>query len=288
MSGTNTNNTTYFVVGPTASGKSDFAVNLALQVNGEIISADSVQIFQYFDIGSAKIKMEERKGIPHHMIDILEPTETYTVANYARDARNAIDNVLRREKTPIVCGGTGLYVNSLLYELDELPPADETLREELSALALEELLDRAKMQQIDLSGVNLSNKRRVIRGMEIFLLTGKPMGDFNTMKRSNLNPIIYHLSPKRELLYEKINLRTHLMMEAGLVDETKRIIDRFGRNLQALNSIGYREALLYLDGALTKEELISRIQLATRHYAKRQGTWFRRYASLEGYQEVPL
>lgn len=279
-------NITYFVVGATASGKSDYAVRLAHELDGEIVSADSVQIFRCFDIGSAKITLEEQMGIPHHLIDFLEPTDTYTVADYARDARNAIADIFSRGKTPIVCGGTGLYINSLLYDLDDLPPADERLREELNKQSLEELLERARRDQIDLKGVNLTNKRRVIRGMEIYLLTGKPMGNFNTLKRSNIVPVIYHLSPPRELLYEKINLRTHRMIEAGMVEETREIVERFGRQLQALGSIGYREALMYLDGHLSMEQLIASIQLATRHYAKRQGTWFRRYASMKEYQEV--
>lgn len=288
MANKDTQNTTYFVVGPTASGKSDYAVDLALRTNGEIVSADSVQIFKQFDIGSAKIRPEEQRGIVHHLIDICEPFDTYTVADYARDARNAIDDIRSRGKTPIVCGGTGLYVNSLIYQLDDLPPADEALREELSKLSLEALLERAEQERIDLAGVNLSNKRRVIRGIEIFLLTGKPMGDFNTLKRSDLTPILYHLSPAREKLYKKINLRTHLMIEAGLIEETAQLLARYGRNLQGMRSIGYKETLMYLDGQLSKEELTLSIQLATRHYAKRQGTWFRRYRVLDGYREVAL
>lgn len=281
-------NTTYFVVGATASGKSAYAVDLALRIDGEIVSADSVQIYKYFDIGSAKIPPEEQKGIPHHLIDFLEPSESYTVADYARDARSTIDDILRRGKIPVVCGGTGLYINSLLYDLDDLPSADQALREELNALSLEDLLIRANREKIDLAGVNLKNKRRVIRGMEIYLLTGKPIGDFNAMKRSNLCSVIYHLSPPREKLYERINLRTNLMFNAGIVEETQRIVSRFGRALPALNTIGYRETLMFLDGLLTMDELISRIQLATRHYAKRQGTWFRRYATLAEYKEVVL
>ncbi len=270
-----------FVVGATASGKSAFAVDLAHKINAEIISADSVQIYREFNIGTAKITEEEMQGVPHYLIDILNPDEGFTVQDFKERAFLKIDEITSRGKNVIVCGGTGFYINSLIYELDELPRVDEKRREELELLEHDELIRHAEALGMKISRVHTENKRRLIRAVEVFEATGKQLGNFGDLERTRIEPIFYNLSPARPALYEKINLRTDIMLEKGLLEETESIVKRYGETPQALASIGYKQALLYLKGEMEYEEMREKIAQATRNYAKRQITWFKRYKDFE-------
>lgn len=278
----------HFVVGPTASGKSSYAIDLAKQIGGEIVCADSVQVFREFNIGSAKVTPEEAGGVPHHMLDILEPEARYTAGDYRRDALDCILDIAKRqlslgiidsldEPKIIVCGGTGLYINSLLYEPDDLPPADDELRERLGGLEAEELVELAKSEGMTLEGIDMGNPRRLIRAIEIFKATGEELGSFRELKRTDIMPIFHFMEHSREELYECIEIRTVQMIEAGLVSEVEGIVKRHGEDLQALGAIGYRQALMHLRGELTLDEMRSDIAQKTRNYAKRQITWFKKY-----------
>lgn len=267
----------HFVVGPTASGKSEFAVDLALRLNTEVVGADSVQIYREFQIGSAKITPEEMKGVRHHMIDFLDPRTPFTVMEYRKLAWEAIRDICDRTGTAVVCGGTGFYVHSLLYRFDEIPEADAALRTMLNAMNLEELTDYAAKRGIQLTHDDSMNQRRVIRAIEIFSLSGKEKGSYRNLERTEIDPVFHFLFPQRSLLYERIHLRTDRMMQKGLIEETRRLILTYGEDLPALKSIGYKQAQMYLSGLLSLEETAEEIKKATRHYAKRQMTWFRRY-----------
>lgn len=270
----------HFVVGPTASGKSDFAVRLAAELGTEVVGADSVQIYREFNIGSAKISPEEMRGIPHHLIDRLDPREEFTVKDYETLANSVIQDVYRRTGAAVVCGGTGFYINSLLYRMDDIPSADVEVRERLGGMELQPLIEYAYSLGMTLDRVERSNRRRVIRAVEIFLATGKELGSYQDLKRTEIEPVFHYLLPERAVLYDRINLRVEKMLEQGLVEETENIVRRYGRNLQALRSIGYRECCMYLDGHYDLAAMADEIKKSTRHYAKRQITWFNRYAGL--------
>lgn len=267
----------HFVVGPTASGKSAYAVNLAQEWRTEVVSADSVQVYREFNIGSAKISTEEMEGIPHHLIDILDPGEEFTVKDYELLAKKSIQDIYSRTGSAVVCGGTGFYINSLLYRMDEIPSADPVLRERLEGMELNPLIEYAFSLGMHLDGVEQSNKRRVIRAVEIYLATGRELGNYRDLRPTEIEPVFHYILPERALLYERIHRRVDLMMETGLVEETESIIQKYGRELQALSSIGYREVCLYLDGILDRNTMIEEVKKNTRHYAKRQITWFNRY-----------
>lgn len=270
----------HFVIGPTASGKSSFAVSLAQELHTEVVGADSVQIYRGFDIGSAKITEEERQGIRHHLIDCVEPTTPFSVMDYREMTMPVVEEVYRRTGEVIVCGGTGFYINSLLFELDDLPCADPDLRSKLNAMDLEELLGHAAAIGMKLAHTAQSNKRRVVRAIEIFHSTGKEPGRFRDLRRTGLEPIFHYISPERAVLYERIHQRVDAMIRSGLVEETEALIARYGRDVQPMRSIGYAEAARHLAGEYSPERMADEIKTKTRHYAKRQITWFKRYREL--------
>lgn len=266
------------VVGATASGKTAYAVELAGRVNGEIISADSRLVYKGLDIGTAKPDMDERFGIPHYMIDIVEPEVDYSVGLYANEARNIIEDIISRGKTPVIAGGTGLYFRILLenYDLPKINP-DYELREALSKLSFSELYEM--LVNLDAEAAKLvvqNDKRRAIRFIEIVKLTGSPVSEARGLKEPEFEVEWIGLNYPREELYDRINRRVDLMIEQGLVDETKNLLAKHGRINNIINTIGYREITSYLDGELTLEEAKDKLKQNTRNYAKRQLTWFRK------------
>ena len=274
MSGNSRKNKVIAVVGPTASGKTAFAVDLAEKIGGEIISADSRLVYKGFDIGTAKPTLDERRGIPHYMIDIAEPEVDYSAGLYVHEAKRIIEDIQSRGKVPIIAGGTGLYINILLmnYDLPKVEP-DYELRE---ALKLEEDLP-AILAELDPEAAQLIDKndrKKLIRAIEIVKTTGKPI-----QRRKN-NPEYeiewIGLNFPRDVLYDRINRRVDLMFEAGLIDETKNLLQKHGRIPNLLYTIGYQEVIQYLDGLLTLDEAVDKLKQNTRRYAKRQLTWFRK------------
>ncbi len=266
------------VVGATASGKTAYAVELAKQVNGEIISADSRLVYKGLDIGTAKPTIDERAGIPHHMIDIVEPEVDYSVGVYAQTAGNIINDIISRAKTPIIAGGTGLYFRILLenYDLPKISP-DYELRKELSQLEFDELYEM--LLKLDSEAAKLvvqNDKRRAIRFIEIVKLTGMPVSEARGTKEPEYEVEWIGLNHPRAELYERINKRVDLMLEQGLVDETRKLLKEHGRISNIINTIGYREITSYLDGELTLNEAADKLKQNTRNYAKRQLTWFRK------------
>lgn len=271
------------VGGPTGSGKSEIAIDLAINLGGEIVSADSVQVFKEFNIGSAKILKNEMRGITHYMLDIVEPNDRFTVADFSALARKKIDEILQRGRQPIVCGGTGLYINSLIYDMDWYDSDfDEALRLKLGKMDSSELIDYARKVGVDLSDVQTCNDRRIIRAIEIYELTGRQPSSFKKVNRSKYEIELIIPDIKRDQLYDRINKRTIRMIDQGLVNETEQILKKYGDTPQALTSIGYRQAAWYISKGdpNLKDELISKIQQSTRNYAKRQITWFNRYRKI--------
>ena len=272
------------VVGPTASGKTKLAIELAHKLNGEVISADSRLVYKGFDIASAKPTMEEREGIPHHLIDIVEPEFNYSAGNYVEDAKRAIEDILSRNKTPIVAGGTGLYFRVLLEHYD-LPKVetDFELRANLEKRSKEDLLEELeKVDKITYERVKDANLRRIIRALELIKTLKKPLSEIQLEKEPEYNvEWIMPEIPSREWLYDRINKRVDIMVEMGIIDETKNLIAKHGRIGNIVDTIGYKEILTYLDGQATLDEALDKLKQHSRNYAKRQLTWFRKNPNLE-------
>ena len=272
------------VVGPTASGKTKMAIDLAKQIDGEVISADSRYVYKGFNIASAKPTLEEMDGIPHHLIDIVEPEVDYSVANFYDDAKSKIYEISERGKTPIVAGGTGLYFRVLLENYD-LPRVEENpeLRAELELKEKEDLLSELKkLDIITYERIKDANKRRIVRALEVIKILGKPFSDLSIEKEPEFDvewkmPYI----ESREVLYERINRRVDEMVKLGVVEETKNLLEKHGRIKNFVSTIGYKEILTYLDGEATLEEALDKLKQHSRNYAKRQLTWFRRNPNLE-------
>jgi tRNA dimethylallyltransferase len=276
------------VVGPTACHKTEFSISLAERVNGEIVSADSVQVYLGMDIGSAKPTLEERRGIPHHMIDCVPiDTPEFSVSQYRSMASEAIEDILRRGKTPIVVGGSGLYVNALTYPLGFAVPKDEGARKRMEALYdSDPNVAYTRLALIDpetASRLHLNDKKRIVRALEVFECSGKPLSSYgNDFQNTGggealFEPLLFGLDIERALLYKRIDLRVDQMLASGLAAEARGIYDRgYSRNLPAMQSIGYRQLFCVFDGETTLEQATEQIKLDTRHFAKRQLTWFRR------------
>lgn len=268
------------VVGPTASGKSALAIILAHKHNGEIISADSRLVYKGFDIASAKPTLDEREDIPHHLIDIVEPTVDYTAGDYARDAKNCISDILSRRKLPIIAGGTGLYFRVLLEHYD-LPQVETNydLRAELELKSREDLIIDLKMLDFDAYNklTNDISKRRLIRILELIKTLNMPLSEIEKQKEPEYDvEWIMPVIKSREWLYERINKRVDLMIEQGIVEETKTLLEKYGKIKNLTQTIGYKEILSYLDGECTFDYAIDKLKQHTRNYAKRQLTWFRK------------
>lgn len=272
------------VVGPTASGKTKLAIELAHKLDGEVVSADSRLVYKGFDIASAKPTMEEREGIPHHLIDIVEPEFNYSAGNYVEDAKRAIEDILSRGKTPIVAGGTGLYFRVLLEHYD-LPKVETNfeLRAKLEKRSKEDLLEELeKVDKITYERVKDANLRRIIRALELIKTLKKPLSEIQLEKEPEYDvEWIMPEIPSREWLYDRINKRVDIMVEMGIIDETKNLIAKHGRIGNIVDTIGYKEILTYLDGQATLEEALDKLKQHSRNYAKRQLTWFRKNPNLE-------
>ena len=286
------------ICGPTASGKTNLSIELAKKTNGEIISADSMQIYQEMNIGTAKPNREERQGIKHYLLDCVSPEERYSVAEYKKDAKKAMEEIIEKGKTPIVVGGTGLYIDSLIYEI-EYPDIkfDENYRKKLEERVrlegLEKLYKEAeKIDALAIQKISSHDEKRILRILEIYHATGKTKTEQEIESRKNPIPYdyqVYALRWDREVLYERINKRVDLMIEQGLVEEVKEILKRHEKFPTAMQGLGYKEVVEYLNGTVTKEEMIEKIKMETRRYAKRQMTWFRKNKQtiwLEGQADI--
>lgn len=278
------NNKVIAIVGATASGKTAYAVELAQKIDGEIISADSRYVYKGLDIGTAKPGIDERKGIPHCMIDIVEPDFNYSAGLYAKQAKECIKEILSRGKTPIVAGGTGLYIRVLLenYDLPNIEP-DYKLRDELAKLSFDELYDILyKLDKESAESVERNDKKKLIRYIEVVKLTGLPLSKARGKKDEDEFDIEWiGLNFPREELYERINKRVDLMIEEGLIDETKNLLNKYGRIPNIVDTIGYREIISYLDGETSLERAKELLKQNTRNYAKRQLTWFRKNENIK-------
>jgi len=271
------------IAGPTASGKTGLGIQLAERFSGEIVSADSIQIYRYMDIGSAKPTAEERERVAHHMIDVRDPDDEFSVGDYVREAREAIGRILQKGRVPLVVGGTGLYIRSLLGGIVDLPPAQSDLRRRMlreEAAAKGTLFDRLK--QIDPATARRTspaNIPRIIRALEVFEVTGQTMSRVQE-EHSFLDRPYQHificLSVNRKLLYERIDKRVDSMIEGGLLEEVVSLQERgYSPNLNSMQSLGYRHVNMVLSGQIEEQEAIRLMKRDTRHYAKRQLTWFR-------------
>lgn len=266
-------------MGPTASGKTALAVKTALSNNGEIISADSRLVYKGFDIATAKPTADERQGIEHHLIDIVEPEVDYSVANFFDDAKVAIEKIVQKGKTPIVVGGTGLYFRILLedFDLPRVEP-DYELRAQLEQKETAELHEMlVKLDPVSAEKIHFNNKVKIIRAIEVCKTLEKPHSEAAGKKEPEYDVEWIGLNPPdRAVLYDRVNKRVDEMVEHGLVDETKSLLKKHGRINNFVNTIGYQEILEYLDGKISLDEAVSDIKQNTRRYAKRQLTWFRR------------
>lgn len=266
------------VVGATASGKTAYAIDLAKQIDGEIVSADSRLVYKDMNIGTAKPTLDEMSDIPHYMIDLVEPTFDFSAGIYAVEAKKRIKDILSRDKTPIMAGGTGLYFNIVLnnYDLPEIEPNYE-LRKELSELTFNQLFDI--LQGLDPDAVNeveQNDKKRIIRYIEIIKGTGLPLNKARGKSDEEFEIEWIGLNFPREVLYERINKRVDLMIENGLVEETKFLLDKYGRVANIVDTIGYREIIWALDGMMSFDKAVDKLKQNSRNYAKRQLTWFRK------------
>lgn len=277
------------ICGPTASGKTKLSIEIAKKLNGEIVSADSMQIYQDMTIGTAKPTKEEMQGIKHYLIDCVSPSVRYSVAEYKKDAIKAIDEIIGKGKTPIVVGGTGLYVNSLIYGID-YPEIEIDLeyRNKLEEIAekegLESLYERAKKIDPEAArSISSNDKKRICRILEIYNTTGKTKTEQELESRKNgpkYNYLVFGIQMDREKLYHRINKRVDIMIEEGLIEEVKQVLAKYKEFPTAMQGLGYKEVVEYLNGITTKEEMIEKIKMETRRYAKRQLTWFRKYEDM--------
>ena len=274
------------LTGPTAVGKSDLSIKLAKQINGEIISADSMQVYRGMDIGSAKIRPEEMQGIRHYLIDELDPKEPFHVVKFQELAKKYMKEIWRRGKTPILVGGTGFYIQAVLYDIDFTENGeDDSYRRELEQIAVEKGADFLHQMLITVDPqaamqIHANNIKRVIRALEFYHETGTQISQHNEQERQKVSPYnaaYFVLNDDRSAIYQRINRRVDLMMEAGLVEEVEKL-RKSGctRDMVSMQGLGYKEILDYLEGICPLEEAVYTIKRDTRHFAKRQLTWFKR------------
>ncbi|MDD7362999.1 MAG: tRNA (adenosine(37)-N6)-dimethylallyltransferase MiaA [Peptoniphilus sp.] len=268
------------ITGPTGSGKSDLSVRLAKKLNTEVISADSVQVYRGFDIGSGKVTAEDMRGVRHHLIDTKDPTEFYSAADFYEEAMPIVDELNRAGKIPIICGGTALYIHGLIYNLDFTNKPSMALRRKLNARyeeeGLESLVRLLEEKNPELAEKTaLDNPRRVIRAIER-LESGKVETETLRQKRKDVDPLYFILNWERETLYDRINRRVLKMVDEGLFEEVTSLYDTYGGDIKPMSAIGYKEIVRYLRGEWEKETAIEKIQQHTRNFAKRQQTWFKK------------
>ncbi len=279
------------LTGPTAVGKTKASIGLAKAINGEIISADSMQVYKYMDIGSAKIHPEEMRGVKHYLVDELEPDEEFNVVRFQQMAKQAMQEIYAKGKVPILVGGTGFYIQAVLYDIDfQENDEDHSYREELEVLAkekgasyLHQML--AKVDEESAKEIHENNVKKVIRALEYHHQTGQKISAHNAQERqkeSPYNAVYFVLNDDRKNLYDRINLRVDQMIEEGLVEEVRGLKERgYQKEMVSMQGLGYKEMLDYLDGIYTLDEAVEIIKRDTRHFAKRQLTWFRRERNVE-------
>ncbi len=274
------------LTGPTAVGKTKASIELAKSIGGEIISADSMQVYRYMDIGSAKISTEEMEGVPHYLVDVLDPREDFHVVKFQEMAKSAMEEIYSHGHIPILVGGTGFYIQALVYDIDFTNKDEDTsIRRKLETFADQEGLEalHERLRKVDPKSAELihaNNKKRVIRALEFFEQTGKPISEHNEVEKAKESPYDFRyfvLTDDRQRLYNRIDQRVDLMIEKGLVEEVKGL-RQMGckKDMVSMQGLGYKEILEYLDGDTSLEESIYKIKRDTRHFAKRQLTWFRR------------
>lgn len=276
------------LVGPTAVGKTELSLAIAERYNGEIVSVDSMQVYTYMDIGTAKPSLEERRGIAHHLLDVVTPDQPYDAASFARDAGNSIEGILRRNRLPILVGGTGLYLNALLQGLFPAPAVDETVRRQLRQRLVEEglpslYLELRSIDTIAAQKIGATDRQRILRALEIYLSSGVSWTEHLQRQADQLssprytNTLQIGLSCDRRQLYSKIDERCRAMVAKGLEEEVFSLLSRgYHRNLKPMGAIGYRHMLDYLEGRNDQEVMLEKMSRDTRRYAKRQFTWFSR------------
>lgn len=274
------------IAGPTGVGKTELSIKLAKLLNGEVISADSMQIYKYMDIGSAKVTKDEMQGVKHHMIDVVLPSENFTVVDYKNMAEKEIKNVIEQNKLPIIVGGTGLYINSLTCNMNFTEAeSDIEYRKYLEDLANEKGNEYVhnllkEIDPISYEKIHANNLKRVIRALEVYKVSGKPFSSFNdleTFYKSKYDIYYYVLNMNRDKLYDRINIRVDKMFSDGLLQECKNLKELgYNTTMQSMQGIGYKEILYYLDNKITLEEAREMIKQGSRNYAKRQLTWFRK------------
>lgn len=272
------------IVGPTASGKTSASIKLAKKIDGEIISADSMQIYKEMNIGTAKPTLEEMDGIKHYMFDVVAPDETFNVTKYVEKALECVKKIVSNGKTPIIVGGTGLYVSTLINGIEFCEVNEDTnYRREMAELAkekgnhyLHEMLEKIDPEAA--KTIDANNVRRVIRALEIYKVTGKTktLLDKESCKEVPFDYKLYGIETDREVLYSRINKRVDKMLEDGLIDEVKALLEKYTFSPTAIQGLGYKEVKEYLCGKLSYDEMVEKLKMETRRYAKRQMTWFRR------------
>lgn len=278
------------LTGPTAVGKTKLSISLAKALNGEIISADSMQVYKYMDIGSAKITEKEMDGVPHHLIDVLSPFEEFHIVRFQELAKKAMEEIYNRGKTPVFVGGTGFYIQAITKDIDFTEgEEDKQYREELSRLAAEkgnEFLHEM-LREVDKKSaeeIHVNNVKRVIRALEFYKENGFPISQHNEEQKQNETPYnlaYFVLNAPRDLLYERIDRRVDEMMENGLVKEVQKLKDMgCRREMTSMQGLGYKEILSFLDGEIPLDEAVRILKRDTRHFAKRQLTWFRRESNV--------
>ena len=276
----------FILAGPTAVGKTEISIKLAQRLNGEIISADSMQIYKYMDVGSAKISSEEMQGVPHHIVDIIAPSEEFSVAEFKERAQSAIDEITNRSKLPMIVGGTGFYINSLIYNYSFASTnKDELYRDYLTKLAdeLGKEFVHNLLKDIDEETFNKlypNDLKRVIRALEVYKVSGKPISSYAAEQNVLDIPYNVHyfvLNMDRQKLYSRINRRVDIMMENNLINEVIKLKEMgYNSDMQSMKGIGYKEILYHLNGEISLAEAVEMIKQGSRNYAKRQLTWFRK------------
>lgn len=272
------------ICGPTASGKTALSIELAKKINGEIISSDSMQIYKDMNIGTAKPTVEEMDGIPHYLLDFVSPDTRYSVAEFQKDATEKIEEILKKGKTPIIVGGTGLYVDSLIYGIEYQDiKLDEQYRNQLENIAEQEGLDKLyeEAQKIDLEAmqkISRNDKKRIIRVLEIYKATGKTktQQELESRQEVKYDYKVFAINMERERLYDRINRRVDIMIDQGLIEEVENLVKKYKEFPTAMQGLGYKEVVEYIENKVTKEEMIEKIKMETRRYAKRQITWFKK------------
>ena len=281
-----TKNKLIILAGPTASGKTSVSIDLAKRLGGEIISADSMQVYKYMDVGTAKISVEEMQGVKHHLIDVLDPKEDFNIVKFQNMVKCSIEEIVKNGHIPILVGGTGFYIQSIIYDIkfdkeDDNGSIRKVLEEEYDKMGADFMYEKLKkIDSISAENIHKNNKKRIIRAIEYFLINNALISEHNELQRKKTSPYDFRffvLNPKRDILYDRINKRVDKMVEKGLVDEVKSLIES-GLSIDniSMQGIGYKEIVEYLEGNIPLDKAVENIKQNTRHMAKRQVTWFKR------------